>query len=284
MRKALLLLAVCCLMAGCNVNTVPDNASLSAEKPVVTESGGVTYPEISEKEIGRVCGDGLRIFDYLYYDGSIYTSSYNFSSEDKASAEAKISVFCGEKLSDIFNNEYCWSEDGSKLAQVSENTSAVLYAVNGFDKDFRVCLCYERYIPAMDETTYGMMIFDRLNGITLEKGSELFFDRLHIDEYNEVYLRTFDENGSSDEKISDDLTDFLSVISDGNFVKADSETTEKFRSRESRTLIFRLDNEAFDIAVSVCPDGYVSMYSGGEMFLLRVDDTVCEKIWEEING
>lgn len=282
MKKALLLLAVCCLLTGCSNNEADIGQVPSVS--VSTESRGVFYPAVAEKEIGKVCSDGLRIFDYLYYNGSIYTSSYNYASEDKVAAQAKISAVSEGKLSNIFNNEYCWSEDSEKLAQVSENTSAVLYAVKGYDRDFRVCLSYEKYIPAMDETTYGMMIFDRLNGITLEKGSELFSERLHIGGYTEVYLRTFDENGSRDEKISADMTDFLSAVNDGDFVKADSETAEKFRSRESRTLVFRLDNEAFDIAVSVYPDGYVSMYSGGEMFLLQIDKAVCGKLWEEIVG
>ncbi|MBP0964722.1 MAG: hypothetical protein J5999_05455 [Oscillospiraceae bacterium] len=280
MKKALLLLAVCCLLAGCSNNEADVGQVPSAS--VSTESGGVFYPAVSEKEIGQVCVDGLRIFDYLYYNGSIYTSSYNYASEDKSAVQAKISAVSEDKLADIFNNEYCWSEDSEKLAQVSENTSAVLYAVKGYDRDFRVCLCYEKYIPALDETTYGMMVFDKLNGITLGKGSELFSERLHIGGYTEAYLRTFDEDGCRDEKISADMTDFLSAVYDGDFVKADVETAEKFRSRKSRTLVFRLDDEAFDIAVSVYPDGYVSMYSGGEMFLLQIDKAVCGRLWEEV--
>lgn len=280
MKKALLLLAVSCLLTGCsNHETVAQQVPSAS---VLTESRGVFYPAVAEKEIGQVCIDGLRIFDYLYYNGSIYTSSYNFTSEDKAVVEAAVSAVAEDKLADIFNNEYCWSEDSSKLAQVSENVSAAVYAVKGYDKDFRVCLSYERFIPSIGENTYGMMVFDKLNGITLEKGSELFSERLHIGEYTEIFLRTIDENGSRDEKVSADMTDFLSAVYDGDFVKADSETAEKFRSRESRTLVFRLDNEAFDIAVSVYPDGYVSMYSGGEMFLLQIDKAVCEKLWEEI--
>lgn len=282
MKKALLLLAVCCLLTGCSNHETAARQVPSAS--VSTESRGVFYPAVAEKEIGQVCIDGLRIFDYLYYNGGIYTSSYNFASGDKAAVDAKVSAVAGDKLADIFNNEYCWSEDSSKLAQVSENTSAVLYAVKGYDKDFRVCLSYERFIPSIGEKTYGMMVFDKLNGISLEKGSELFSERLHIGGYTEVYLRTFDEDGCRDEKTSADMTDFLSAVYDGDFVKADSETAEKFRSRESRTLVFRLDNEAFDIAVSVYPDGYVSMYSGGEMFLLQIDKAVCGKLWEEIVG
>ena len=280
MKIAPLLLAVCCLLTGCSNNEADVGQVPSAS--ISTESGGVFYAAVSEKEIGQVCVDGLRIFDYLYYDGSIYTSSYNFNTGEKAVAEAKLAAVSQDKLADIFNNEYCWSEDSEKLAQVSENTSAAVYAVKGYDKAFRVCLSYEKYIPSLDETTYGMMIFDKLNGITLEKGSELFIDRLHMDGFSEVYLRTIDENGSRDEKLSVDMTDFLSAVNDGSFVKADSETAEKFRSRDSRTLVFHSEDEVFDVAVSVYPDGYASMYSGGEMFLLQIDEAVCGKLWEEI--
>ena len=237
---------------------------------VIAESEGVFYPPISEREISLVYNGGYAIFESLYYDGCIYTSSYRITAENESDITDKSNCMIGEELAKIYNYEIYWSDDSSKLYTVSENTTAKLYSLNDYDSSFRVCLLYSKYIPSMDTTTYGMIVFDKLNGITLNKGADLFKERINLDKYSEAYVRCDNDDGYTDEKITADLSGFLNSVFKGEFIESDYDTREEFKNKEHYTLVFYTSDEISTV-INVYPDGYAAMISGGTMYLEIID-------------
>ncbi len=249
---------------------------------------GVYYQPVSEREVGYVFPENAMVcfaFSYLYYNGSMYTSSYVLSSNDKAEIDAFADELKESELAAVYSNRAeFWSEDSSKLSYSDDNINGTICSMAGYDKDFRICVCYERYIEPMDETYYGFVVFDKLNDITVNKGSDLFKDRLHIDEYAEVrVMRTDENNGDYEEKLSGDFSEFVQAVFDGKFIEADYDTREAFRKRESEscTLTFYAET-GLSATVSVYPDGYVSMTSGGNTFIEKVSPEACMNIINEI--
>lgn len=247
---------------------------------------GVYYQPVSEREVGYVFPENAMVcfaFSYLYYNGSMYTSSDVLSSTDKAEIEAFADKLKESELAAVYSNRAeFWSEDSSKLSYADDNINGTICSMAGYDEDFRVCVCYEQYIEPMNETYYGVVVFDKLNDITVNKGSDLFKDRLHLDEYAEVRVMRIDENdGTYEEKLSGDFSEFVQAVFDGKFIEADYDTREDFRKRESYILTFYTET-GLSAAVSVYPDGYVSMTSGGNTFIEEVSPEACQKIINEI--
>lgn len=261
-----------------NVTEQLSDIKEATENTSVAETDGIYYQPVSESEIGYVFPENAMVcfaFSYLYYNGSMYTSSYVLSSYDKAEIDAFADGIKGSELAAVYSNRGdFWSEDGSKLSDVDGNINGTICSAVGYDEDFRICVCYERYIESTDETYYGFIVFDKLNGITVSKGSDLFKDRLHLDEYAEVRILNSDENGDHEEKLSGDFSEFMQAILDGSFIEADHDTRESFSKRESYTLVFYTET-GLSTYVSVYPDGYVSMTSGGNTFIEEVNPEAC---------
>ena len=304
MKKQLYFLAVsllaACILAGCNADgtdisternfevTVQNNAEPitdtenTEDTVTAAEPEGIYYPPISERQIGYVFVKNAEVlfpFSYLYYNGSIYTSSYEISSPEKADIEAFAEGIKGSELAGVYSNRaQFWSEDSSKLSHTDANINGTIYSMTGYDTDFRVCVQYEQYIEPMDETYYGFIVFDKLSGIIVNKGSDLFKDRLQLDEYTEIRIMRSGENGETyEEPLSEDCSEFVQAIMDGKFIEAGFDTREDFGKRESCTLVFYSEN-GLTATVSVFPDGYVSMTSGGNIFIEEVSREACENI------
>lgn len=249
---------------------------------------GIYYPPVSEREVGYVFHENAMVcfaFSYLYYNGSMYTSSYFLSSADKAETDAFADKLRESELAAVYSNRaQFWSEDSSKLSYADDKINGTICSMAGYNEDFRVCVCYEQYIEPMDETYYGFVVFDKLNDITVNKGSDLFKDRLHLDEYAEVrVIRTDETNGDYEEKLSGDFSEFVQAVLDGKFIEADYDTREAFRKRESESCTLTFYTETgLSATVSVYPDGYVSMTSGGNTFIEEVSPEDCQNLINDI--
>ena len=301
---AIISLTLLCSCGKSNISETETNVSMietttkQTEQPEQTTSqvteetnpkpDGIYYQPVSEREVGYVFPENAMVcfaFSYLYYNGSMYTSSYVLSSTDKAEIEALADELKESELAAVYSNRaQFWSEDSSKLSYSDDNINGIICSMTGYDEDFRVCVCYEQYIEPMDETYYGFVVFDKLNDITVNKGSDLFKDRLHLDEYAEVrVIRTDENNGDHEEKLSVDFSEFVQAVFDGKFIEADYDIREDFRKRESESYILTFYTETgLSAAVSVYPDGYVSMTSGGNTFIEEVSPEACQKIINEI--
>lgn len=255
---------------------------------IAAKPDGIYYPPVSEREVGYVFPENAMVcfaFSYLYYNGSMYTSSDFLSSTDKAEVDAFADKLKESELAAVYSNRaQFWSEDSSKLSYSDDNINGTICSMTGYDKDFRVCVCYEQYIEPMDEIYYGVVVFDKLNDITVNKGSDLFKDRLHLDKYAEVCVLRVDENsGTYEEKLSGDFSGFVQAVFDGKFIKADYDTREAFRKRESESYTLTFYTETgLSATVSVYPDGYISMTSGGNTFIEEVSPEACQNIINNI--
>lgn len=307
MKKLFAVLVALTLLCSCGkVNTAETETTVSVTETTTTQTeqtaettsqvteetpskpDGVYYLPVSEREVGYVFPENAMVcfaFSYLYYNGSMYTSSDVLSSTDKAEIDIFADGLKESELAAVYSNRaQFWSEDSSKLSYADDNINGTICSMAGYDEDFRVCVCYEQYIEPMDETYYGFVVFDKLNDITVNKGGDLFKDRMHLDEYAEVrVMRTDEINGDHEEKLSGDFSGFVQAVFDGKFIEADYDTREAFRKRESESYMLTFYAETgLSATISIYPDGYVSMTSGGNTFIEEVSPEACQKLISDI--
>lgn len=219
---------------------------------------GVYYRKISEKEISQKYQSGAcyRCF-LLHYDGKMYTSCYTSGTEDKG--ELPLESVLGNEIGKVYGNRLVyWSTDGGEL---SENTlEGTLYRVNGYDEDFRVALYCESQVPYADTTYYHVLVFEHLNDITLEKGSELFQERMHLDSAVKV---DGEPEGFS-------AAEFLGTLNNGTFIDPEDAEYPALDNLPSYELTFWEPTGLSD-RITVYEDGYVSYQSGGEIFVIGIN-------------
>ena len=261
------------LLSETDSSTIEDDTtettSQKTENP--DEESGVYYDPIDKDTIS----DEYSIYDDIFiscllYNGRIYTLVS--STEDAGN-------YYGRKQDKQLLNE-CDSE-------------GLIYSLKGYDEKFRVMVEYDQVLPDSDETVTKIAIFDSVNDITLEKGSNLFYDRLLFDKNTpEVYRcvsDSEDEAGDDDgdmylgsgESYREELLDevdanmLVTMISDMSFTK---DMAENAGSVSDRYII--RDKCGLEIGVEVYDSGAVVLhYEDAQTFYL-IDLETGEKTTE----
>ena len=261
------------LLSETDSSTIEDDTtettSQKTENP--DEESGVYYDPIDKDTIS----DEYSVYDdnfisCLLYNGRIYTL---------VSSREDTGNYYGRKQDKQLLNE-CDSE-------------GLIYSLKGYDEKFRVMVEYDQVLPDSDETVTKIAIFDSVNDITLEKGSNLFYDRLLFDKNTpEVYRcvsDSEDEAGDDDgdmylgsgESYREELLDevganmLVTMISDMSFTK---DMAENAGSVSDRYII--RDDCGLEIGVEVYDSGAVVLrYEDAQTFYL-IDLETGEKTTE----
>ena len=160
------------------------------------------------------------------------------------------------------NHGLYWSVDKSELHEVTD--SADLYTLRGNKKEHRLCIFYQSTFEGeRDSPCYVLAIYQRLNGIYLESGEELFQERLCLDEFNLV------TEGEKKKKWNQDkIRAFRRKLYRGKFVPDNDELVNEVEIRED-TVWFSNDYGEC-IALSLGKNGEVVFYGGGNRFILQM--------------
>lgn len=265
-RRLLYLLCIVFVLTGCqekqNDNTEDNN--------------GVYFQKIEENEIsGQYNPLALYSCGLLHYDNRMYTSSLSYSSTDKSAFN--LDSVLGDEIGPVSgNHDVFWSTDGSELSEITYE--GTLYRVKGYDEAFRIAVCYETAMPLAD-TYYHLMVFDQLNDIYLEKGSELFDDRLHLSDAVRV------EGAMNGNEVPCDLSgytavnEFLSALYDGAVLDASEGVYPILDPAQSYTLSF-YDSAGLVTDIMVYADGYAAMeYNGSKVLAVAMDEEKCKSLF-----
>ena len=187
-----------------NISQLPDappaESSTNAEA-----SGGVHIPAIELPEPA----DGLAadMIACVVYDGAVYTQGAWL--ED---ASALLGEYLGRATGGIDE----WSDESEYSVEFAGTVAGELYAVKGYDTGFRICCLND---------DGSALLLERLNGITLDTGADLFETRLHLPERLEAlsFLTHEDWNKAAKNYRTPELSEetisaFLDELCAGQFV------------------------------------------------------------------
>jgi len=207
-------------------------------------AGGVLIPEAGVSTDGSSISDMLAFF---IYDGRVYV---------EYEVVAKKNDLVGDYLGDVEGTIEEWTaEDG--YVDYAGSTSGAFYTVKGYDPKFMLC-------KISDDGSVAIYIND--NGLSLEKGRDLFEEKLHLsDNYVSMEyqtrgdwykglgnIKTFTEEmitserlGSGD-KNTDVLKRFVAALGDGDFMYTSDvpldDGEKNIYDREMYHLFFRMGN------------------------------------------
>lgn len=117
-------------------------------------------------------------FDMLalvVYKGGIYTQAECYHDGEAEKIDDLVGTYLGYATGSI--NE--WSTQDEYAEEFASSIAGEVYEVQGYDPDFRICIRSE-YENEAGEKCLWIQFLDRLNGITIQTGTDLFETRLHL--------------------------------------------------------------------------------------------------------
>ena len=139
----------------------------------INSGEGVCIPPVELPE--KTDGETFDMIALVVYNGGIYTEAESYTGE----VARRIDSLTGEYLGYASGSIDEWSKPEEYGQDFASSVAGKVYDVKGYDTDFRICI-REETVDENGEATLWIQYLDRLNGITLNSGEDLFEDRLHI--------------------------------------------------------------------------------------------------------
>ena len=214
---------------------------------------GVYVPAIELPEADA--GVAVDMIACVVYNGAVYTQGGWL---DSASA------LVGEYLGCATGGIDEWSDESEYSVEFAGTMSGELYAVKGYDPDFRICCLND---------DGSAMLLERLNGISLDTGADLFETRLHLPERLEslTYLTHEDWNNAArhyrtPELSEEAVSDFLAELCAGQFVYT-WETDRDIYERDVQGHLFFHMSDGATVELRLIEGGYVGYQGLGWYFV-----------------
>ncbi len=238
---------------------------------------GVFLPalELPEGDAAAAC-----MVPLVVYNGSVYTDAASWRGEEARALDALTGDYLGEAVGIIDP----WSEEEAWEQEFAGTVSGPLYTVKGYDTDFRICLRQE-YTDEAGEPGLWILYLERLNGITLTTGADLFEDRLHLrDRITEIRWQDHDDwnygrGNFRDAALDGETRDaFLEALDRGEFVRHRS----GYSSEHQAHLFLDLE-DGLTVHLRLLAEGYVA-YGVLNGVLLKMPGEVFDAVYEACGG
>lgn len=156
------------------------------DETIIASEDGIQIPEIKMEESSETA-QMCRAYFLAIYQGKTYTSAGRISLENAENLKGKYLGTMKNVLNDYMQSDYYKNATSTGYPylekfmeeEARKNPNAILgdssgevYEMNGYNTDFRICL--------IDKLNNDLIIYERLNGITLKYGKDLFEDRLKL--------------------------------------------------------------------------------------------------------
>ena len=183
---------------------------------------------------------------FVMYRGNMYTDAVMYSEEESQRLEGLLGEQIGESTGTIDE----WSDKSEYAYEFASNVPGAVYTVQGYDPGFRLCV---RRDFTDDSGVHRMWLhfLERLNGISLSSGADLFEDRLHLrDRVVSIQWQAHEDwdwnlGGIQDAAISEDVWNaFLDAVDAGEFVDTHRPDGEPFYEGRPRSSIYDMPNQA----------------------------------------
>lgn len=240
-----------------------------AEEPQEEPASGTEGVEIPALKIEVPKEDNVIIdmVGLIVYHGGIYTQAQYYEG-DKAEA---LMPLVGEQLGTAIGSLDEWSSQEEYAVECASTIAGPFYAMEGYDEDFRICMTgtYE------DDGRPYLWTFERLNGITLSDGGDLFEDRLRIPgRYRSVEWLSHDdwnnarnENRKALDLPSDTIDWFLEALCAGPFVDVYSKDPDFYDDDKIQAHLYITLEDGTEVELRLMEGGYVGYQPLGWYFV-----------------
>lgn len=294
-------MAAClCLVLAAAIFGPEDQTPADAPMPAETDSQGaaaqateglyIPAVELPENSAGVV----YDVIGLVVYNGAIYTQAEDYFGDVAQRVDALVGDYLGYASGTIDE----WSEQEQYAQNFASTVSGEVYAVNGYDTDFRICIRTE-VEGENGEPVLWIQFLDRLNGITLTTGEDLFASRLHIrGNVERIQWQSHDDwnwdNGNlQDAALDPDLWDeFLRQMEAGTFLCTWDSGSQQTDPTSGEASIYATPHQAHliltmkdntSVRLRLIDGGYVG-YDALGWYFVRIPGEVFDAVYDACGG
>ncbi len=231
---------------------------------------GIYFEAIDTSKVSEVINPNYYYPNYfLYYDGNIYTLQ---GSVDLDYFAQNIE---NNYIGNVYSNcRYYWSTEEARLHKVT--TKDQLYAVDGYNKDFRVAVKF--YVETMQTDT--IWVFERINDIWLKYGKDFYFDMLNINIGDKMYIASNNMKEEVTECDTESAEEFINAIFQSEFLEDDIFLKEELSAlyEEEYYLIKLVGEGEIEEILILFENGYVLYENQNTNLVVKVPEAVVSNI------
>ena len=265
---------------------------LISDKPI---ANGTQEPAIADTELyipalelPDTAAD--MVFDMIglvVYDGGIYTQAESYYGDDALIIDKLVGDYLGYATGSI--NE--WSTQEEYAEEFASSLAGKVYEVIGYDTDFRVCI-REEVENENGEKQLWIQFLDRLNGITLTTGKDLFETRLHLrNRVAAIHWQSHEDWNYGEDNIQNAAIDgnlweeFLNQIDNGTFVNTwnpEISSNTVYDAEKQAHIILAMEDETV-IRLRLIEGGYVG-YDALGWYFVQIPGEIFDSVFAACGG
>ncbi len=244
------------------------------QKPAIADTG-LCIPAVKLPD--TTAGAAFDMLGLVVYKGGIYTQSETYYGAEALKIDKLIGDYLGYATGSISE----WSRQEEYAEEFASSVAGKVYEVIGYDTDFRVCI-REEMEDENGEKQLWIQFLDRLNGITLANGADLFETRLHLrDRIANIQWQSHNDWNYSKGNIQNATIDtdlwekFLDQIDKATFVNTwdpESSSNTIYNTEQQAHIILTMEDGTV-ICLRLIEGGYVGYSALGWCFVQIPGDT-----------
>lgn len=269
----------------------PDNANALNNEEETYCNKGVYIPPVKIPEHNE--NVQMDMLGLVVYNGGIYTQGETYIGDKAYEIEPLVGDYLGLATGSI--NE--WSSQEAYEQEFASTIYGEVYTVNGYDSDFRICIRME-FIDENGEHSLLIEFLERLNGITLENGEDLFEDRLHIrNNIESVQWQSHEDWNWAKGNLhaapfeDDAWSDFLDEVYQGEFVNTwmkdeafyEDKPYSSIYDTPNQVHLYLNMNDSTTVELRLIEGGYVGLQTMGWYFV-KIPGEAFDAIYNACEG
>ena len=270
----------------------PDRTEKSASD--ISATDGIVIPAV---ELPDTSGNeaSFDMVGTVVCQGGIYLQSESYYNADAD----RIAPILGDYLGYAVGTLKEWSDYAEYSKELASTYTGEVFSVKGYDPEFRICIRCE--FEGEDHNPATCIIFlERLNGITVSMGKDVFEDRLHLSgnisaveyqahddwDYNQGNIRECDVDLSVWERFLQEInnTEFTEIYwTDGSSFYEDHPGSTIYDTPNQTHLILHMDDGTI-VRMRLIEGGYVKYEAFGFYCFVKIPGETFDSIYDACGG
>lgn len=267
-----------------------------AQEPSAQTVGSEAPPQTGDPEDGAALfipafrlpesedGVAADMIAFVVYRGAIYTEAGWYRGAEAETIRPLVGDYIGTAKGNIDE----WSSQEEYAAELAGSVAGKIYTVQGYSPDFRLCHLGE-YTTADGKTEPWILFLERLNGIGVTTGADLYSERLHAEgRIVGARYQLYDDWNYGREiryplQAGPELDGFLAALNEGCFQYVYDDDPGFYRNTRAQAMLYLDLDDGTTVRLRLIEGGWVG-YEPMPWYFVQLPDEVFDPIFRKCTG
>ena len=221
---------------------------------------------------------------FVVYHGGIYTEAGWYRGAEAEAIHGLVGDWIGTGAGNIDE----WSSEEAYAKDFAGTVAGDVYTVKGYSPDFRLCHLGE-YTTADGKTEPWILFLERLNGISVSTGADVFSERLHLDgrvagaRYQSFEDWNLVRGIYHPLALVPELDRFLAALNEGSFQYVYEEDPGFYRDSRPQAIVYLDLEDGTTVTLRLIEGGWVG-YESMPWYFIQIPEEVFRPVFAAAGG